>query len=304
MSQWSFAIISDVHVYKSGQVPARFATVVARLCELAPRLVVFAGDATVGNDDDGVPADTARGWWQSFRGALQPLHDAGISVLPIAGNHDYYTAVHRAAYRAAWPDLAAEIDGVVPLCAGGDPPLYYSCDLDGVHLSLLHVVDQKIEPAVEQWLRADLAAAAGAGLRLCIGHVPLVSMMGHSSDSYRDQLGAILIEGQVAAYFSGHEHLVWDQELRLPGGTLRQIHVGTASGTYHFPLSQGTYAAHCSGDRCTWRTWPSTGAGFALAPGSHQQADAVSLCVVDIDGTDYSVRHLALRDEQLVPFAP
>jgi hypothetical protein len=164
---------------------------------------------------------------------------------------------------------------------------------------LLHVVDQKLDAAVEQWLRADLAAASGAQLRLCIGHVPLVSMMGHTSESYKTKLGPILVEGQMAAYFSGHEHLVWDQVLSFPGGSLRQVHVGTASGTYHFPLKDSVYAASCSGDTCTL---PLGGISFALLPGTHQQADKVNLCVVDIDGGDYTVRHLALRGDKLEPF--
>jgi 3',5'-cyclic AMP phosphodiesterase CpdA len=299
MAQWSFAIVSDVHVYSSGKVPASFGSVVAGLVALAPRFVVVSGDATVGNSDDGVSAEKVRGWWQQFQQALQPLRDAGIPVLAIAGNHDYYTAAHRAEYLAAWPTLAADFAAVAPLADGGSPPLYYSFDLEELHLSLVHVVDQSLEPAVETWLRNDLEAAAGAGLRLVIGHVPMVSMMGHSSDSFKAKLGALLVKGQAAAYFSGHEHLVWDQDLEVPGGTVRQIHVGTASGTYHYPLNQSTYAASCSGDS---GTIPRTGTRFALLPGTHQQADKVNLCMVDLDGAAYAVRPLTLRDGELVPF--
>jgi 3',5'-cyclic AMP phosphodiesterase CpdA len=299
MPQWSFAIVSDVHVYKSGKVPQSFLTVIARLCELAPRFVVVSGDSTVGNPNDGVPAAEVRAWWQAFATALVPLRDAGIPVLAIAGNHDYYTEVQKAEYCAAFASLPAEIAAVAELTSGGNPPLYYSFDVDGVHISMLHTVDQKLEPEVESWLRSDLEAAAFAGLRLAIGHVPLVSMIGHTSESYKNKLGALLAQGQVAAYFSGHEHLVWDQALDFPHGTLRQVHVGTGSGTYHFPLSPSTYAACCSGDQ---GTIPLTGTRFALLPGTHQQADTVTLCMVDIDGVKYSVRPLSLRGEKLFPF--
>lgn len=299
MAQWSFAIVADIHVFSSGQVPASFSTVVARLTELAPRFVVVGGDATVGNPDDGVGADKVRLWWHSFQRALAPLREAGIPVLAIAGNHDYYTATHRSEYSAAWPTLQSDFTGVAPLLDGGNPPLCYSFDLDGVHLSLIHAVDQKLEPAVATWLQDDLAAAAGAGLRLVIGHVPLVSMIGHTSETYKNQLGSLLAQGQVAAYFSGHEHLVWEQELAFVDGTVRQVHVGTASGTYHYPLNQSVCVAACQGDH---GTIPLTGTRFALRPGTRLQADKVNVCVVDVDGTDFSVRHLSLREDRLVPF--
>jgi hypothetical protein len=299
MAQWSFAIISDIHVFTSGAVPKNFPLVVQGLVEEAPRFVVVSGDATVGNPHDGVSASKARGWWQKFHDALKPLREAGIPVLVIAGNHDYYTTVHQAEYRAAWPALADDFAQVAPLGEEGDAPLYYSVDIDDVHLSLIHVVRQQLEPEVEEWLRNDLAAASGAGLRLAIGHIPLVSMMGESCEPFKNALGAILAEGQVAAYFSGHEHLVWDQELEVPGGTVRQVHVGTASGTYHYPLSKSVYEAHCQKDQ---GTLPATGVSFGLVPGTRQQRDKVNVCVVDIYDTDFEVRHLTLRDGRLQAF--
>lgn len=299
MAAWRFAIVSDIHVFSSGKVPANFSTVVARLVELGPRFVVLSGDATVGNPDDGVTTEKVGLWWSALGDALRPLRDAGMPVLPIAGNHDYYTAAHKDGYRAAWPKLGDDFAAVAPLHDAADPPLYYSFTVDDVHITLLHVVDQSLDASVEAWLRRDLAAASSSGLRLVIGHVPLVSMMGHTSESFKDRLGALLAQEQVAAYFSGHEHLVWDQELTFASGRVRQVHVGTASGTYHYPLNQSTYAATCSGDH---GTIPLTGTRFALIPGTRQQADKVNICVVDLDGADFAVRHLTLREGQLVPF--
>lgn len=299
MAQWRFAIISDVHVYSTGKVPGSFTTVLAQLAELAPRFVVLGGDATVGNPEDGVPSERVRLWWHSMHDALRPLREAGIPILPIAGNHDYYTPAHRQEYRLAWPQLAADFARVAALSEGGDPPLYYSARVDDVHLSFVHVVDQKIDETVEAWLRRDLAAAADAALRLVIGHVPLVSMMGHTSESFKQKLGSLLAERQVAAYFSGHEHLVWDQVLTFDSGTVRQIHVGTASGTYHYPLNQATYDATCIGDH---GTIPLTQTRFALVPGTRQQADKVNICMVELDETSFVVRPMSLREGRLVPF--
>lgn len=301
MAATSFAIISDVHVYSSGKVPQDFTTVVAELAAAQPRFVVVSGDATVGNPGDGVGDEKVGAWWTAFRAALAPLRQAGIPVLAIAGNHDYYTDAHRRGYVAAWADLAADVESSGLGTLSGTPPLSYALRVDDLFLLFLHTVDQKLDPEVAAYAQSALASsdATTAALRLAIGHVPLVSMMGKTSDAYRDQLGSLLVRGDVSAFFSGHEHLVWDQALSIDGGTLRQIHVGTASGTYHYPLNAATFAAHCREGR---GTLPYTGQTFGLLPGTKQQADKVTLTWVDVDGGSYDVRHLCLRDGHLVRF--
>lgn len=301
MAASSFAIISDVHVYSSGKVPQDFTTVVAELAAAQPRFVVVSGDATVGNPGDGVSDEKVGVWWTAFRAALAPLRQAGIPVLAIAGNHDYYTDAHRRGYVAAWADMASDVESSGLGTLSGAPPLSYALRVDDLFLLFLHTVDQKLDPAVAAYAQSALASsdATTAALRLAIGHVPLVSMMGKTSDPYRDELGSLLVRGGVSAFFSGHEHLVWDQALAIDGGTLRQIHVGTASGTYHYPLNAATVAAHC---RDGGGTLPYTGQTFALIPGTKQQADKVTLAWVDVDGASYDVRHLCLRDGHLFRF--
>lgn len=303
MPAWRFAIVTDVHIYSSGRVPQDFSTLIEQLRALSPRFLITSGDATVGNPADGVPAEKVRSWWQAYLGAINPLISDGVGHLAIAGNHDYYTPAQRSEYGVAFADMADRFTDIALIT--GKPPLYYSFDLDGVHFTMLHTVDQSIEDEVEAWLREDLAspAAREAALRLCIGHVPLVSMMGKTSESYRDRLGSLLAEGGVAAYFSGHEHLTWDQELRVGGGSLRQIHIGTSSGTYHFPIKKSAYEA-AGADRVL--TMPYTGTRFSVTlnkkDGFYYQDDKVCCCVVEIDDTTYDVRHLTLRDGRLVPF--
>lgn len=301
MAAWSFAIISDVHVYSSGKVPQDFTTVVAELAAAQPRFVVVSGDATVGNPGDGVSDEKVGAWWIAFRAALAPLRQAGIPVLAIAGNHDYYTDAHRRGYVAAWADLAQDVQSSGLGTLGGQPPLSYALRVDDVFLLFLHTVDQKLDPEVEAYAQSALASdeATTAALRLAIGHVPLVSMMGKTSETYRDRLGSLLTRGGISAFFSGHEHLVWDQALAFDGGTLRQIHVGTASGTYHYPLNAATFDAYCQSGK---GTLPFSGQVFSLLPGTRQQADKVTLAWVDVDGASYDVRHLCLRDGHLVRF--
>jgi len=43
--------------------------------------------------------------WTAVIDALEPLHDAGIAVLPIAGNHDTYLSWQREGYEQAFADL-------------------------------------------------------------------------------------------------------------------------------------------------------------------------------------------------------
>lgn len=296
MSRFSLAFVSDIHVRASTSLtPERFVQVVQNLAGFGLRFVVMGGDATSGNEGDGHDDARVASWWQSFKESLVPLRDAGVPVLPIAGNHDYYTEPHKRGYAEAWADVASG-DGA-RFGLRGQPPFSYWFVEDGVFFLFLHVVDQLLPAEVEAFAREALATpeARTARLRLCFGHVPLVSMMGRTKLDYCEQLGRLLAEGGVAAFFSGHEHLFWDQSLPFGDLRLRQIHVGTASGTYHFPLSQSVYDAHCQGDR---GTLPS-GLTFNLIPGSRQQKDEVTIALVNIhldEGDGYDVQFLTLRD--------
>jgi len=297
MSNFGFAIVSDVHVFASSGIPVNFPKVISQLASLSPRFVVVSGDATSGNPDDGASRDKVASWWQAFRGALKPLTDAGIPVLAIAGNHDYYTQAQRDGYQAAWASLSEDVSHHFVL--SGKPPLYYSLQVDELHLLMLHVVDQDLPREVAEFLRTDALQVPDDSLRLCIGHVPLVSMMGRTSEDYRDELGKLLVTHGYSAFFAGHEHLVWEQALSFPEGSLHHIHVGTASGTYHFPLSRATYDKYCSG---SVGTLPYSGRRFALDSGTRQQSDKVNVCMVQVSDGTYSVEHLTLRGSELVPF--
>lgn len=303
MSNFSFAIISDIHVYTStgsspgAGIPSNFSKVIAQLQSLTPRFVVVSGDATSGNPDDGASRSKVDGWWRGFREALRPLTESGIPVLPIAGNHDYYTQAQRDGYQAAWNLLSEDVSSQFVL--SGKPPICYSLQVDELHLSLLHVIDQDLPSDVAKFLRSDAEQTPVDALRLCIGHVPLVSMMGRTSESYRDELGKLLVSLGYSAFFAGHEHLVFEQELTFPDGNLHHIHVGSASGTYNFPLSRSTYEKYCSGNE---GTLPYSGRRFALDPGTRQQADKTNVCMVQVSDGTYTVEHLALRGGELQPF--
>jgi hypothetical protein len=285
----TIAVLGDVHVTTGSAVPAAFTSVVRAVSALRPRCVVLCGDATSGNPDDGYSLEQVRPWWHAFQDALAPLRATGTPILAIAGNHDFYTRAHAAGYREAWAELPAWARS---LSIAGAPPLSYSCDVDGFHLSLAHVIDQDIQDDVARWLAADLAGAAAAKARICFGHVPLVSAMGHTSPSFRAEFGNLLAAGRATLYLSGHEHLVWDEVLDVPGGKVRQVIVGTPGASYTYPLRPDLVERYCAGAR---GTLPGSGAVFTLDPTTRYQVQQVAFILLECedDGT-VRVRPMAL----------
>jgi peptidoglycan hydrolase-like protein with peptidoglycan-binding domain len=285
----TIAVLGDVHVTTAGTVPAAFTSVVRAVAALRPRCVVLCGDATSGNPSDGYSLPQVRTWWHAYQEALAPLRAAGTPILVIAGNHDYYTKAHADGYREAWADLRT---WAAPLSLAGAPPLSYSCSVDGFHLSLAHVIDQEIQDDVARWLAADLAGAAAAKARICFGHVPLISAMGQTSTYFRGHLGGLLAQGRATLYLSGHEHLVWDEPLDVPGGKVRQVIVGTPGASYTYPLRRDLIDRTCAGAR---GTLPGSGVVFALDPATGYQTQQVAFVLLECgdDGT-VRVRPMAL----------
>jgi hypothetical protein len=280
-------------------VPRAIAAIVA----LRPRLVVVTGDHTNGGDKDS-PATVAASekWWKVFAEQLRPLRDAGIPVLPVAGNHDAYLPGQRAHYAAAFADLAAwaaplRLNAAVPRgkVMLDRPPFSYSVDVDGVHLSLAHVVTQGLHREVAAWLAGDLAGASGASLRMVFGHVPMASVVQAPSRSFVTSFGGLLEAGRAGLYIAGHEHLVWDEDVRLPGGgSVRQVLVGCTSGFYNWAPGPGARErARCAPDggaayplRCRM---PNGQGEFLLAPNKANHGRLVqhhlnSFTLITVDG--------------------
>jgi len=302
---WTFAVMSDIHMPRRNlKVVPELPRAIAAIVGLRPRFVVITGDHTNGGDKDS-PATVAASakWWKVFADQLRPLRDAGIPVLPVAGNHDAYLAGQRAHYAAAFADLAGwaaplALNAAVP--GGGRvmldrPPFSYSIDVDGVHLALAHVVTQGLHREVAAWLADDLAKAAGAKLRLVFGHVPMSSVIGTPTRDFVKTFGGLLEAGRAGFYIAGHEHIVWDEDVRLPaGGGLRQVLVGCSSGFYNWsPSAASRQRAGCAPAgaapfplRCRM---PNGGGEFLLAPnkpnaGRVIQHHRTSFTVITVDG--------------------
>ncbi|MBI5209189.1 MAG: metallophosphoesterase [Elusimicrobia bacterium] len=294
--QWTFAVISDIHVYTNGTLTPAFKPLVEHLAALRPRFVIMAGDLTSGNEDDDFGLDDVRGWWSALKESLQPLSRAGIPVLPMPGNHDQYRAVHRQGYQEAWAKLREETPSLI---LDGEPPLYYSFDSGGAHFTLMNVVSRDVDPAMEEWALEDIARASGR-LKLGFGHVPLISVLGRTDADFRDGFGARLARAGLDAYVSGHEHLVWDEKLSYGLRVLRQLIIGTATATYTYPLSRQAYRQHC--DKATCRM-PYARQAFSLEPGTRQQARKQTFLLVGVSSSGCSMRMMAVDARgALTPF--
>lgn len=235
-----------------------------------PDAVVMLGDLTSGDPADGVPLPKVQSWWAAMKEALAPLRAAGIPVLPIPGNHDQYTAVHRQAYEEAWSQLAQQ---VAPLRLSGRPAHAYSCRIGDAHLCLASMVDQNVNDEEARFLREDLAAAT-TPLRLVFGHVPAQSAMTHVAMNYRKRLVELLAHGGASAYFCGHEHLYWDELIELVPGQpkVRQVIVGTPGAAYTWPLRADLMKRYCNGRQ---GVTPYGEVRFGIDPVTRKQLDGV-----------------------------
>ncbi|MGZ3688840.1 MAG: metallophosphoesterase family protein, partial [Bdellovibrionota bacterium] len=288
-----FVVIGDVHVTVHSQVSEHFKQVVSRIQELQPRAVVIDGDSTCGNEDDHYTEAQAAHWWSAFQDSLKPLQDSNIPILPLPGNHDYYRAPHRAAYLAAWSSWADQI----PYELHGNFPVTYSLEIENTHLSLMPIVDQKIESDTADWLVDDLRSdeAQGAAFRFAFGHVPMVSVMGHSDLDFKRRMGTLLLDGGVDAYVAAHEHLVFDMPLQIGDRSIRQVTVGTASATYNFPLSQKTVNAFCNSDGLC--KMPQSGLHFRINPDTRLERARVSFTRFDVYSDHYEATPIMIDDQ-------
>jgi len=259
----TFAVLSDLHLPNPKPDTAK---IIAAVIAAHPRFVAIVGDFTNGSDkrDNADPKA-----WEAVDAALAPIRAAHIPILPVAGNHDSYFAHQRALYAKEFADLAAWTAPLVP--HGGDKglaaaPFSYAVDVDGVHVAMVHLTGGHVDPAVQQWLRDDLAAAHG--VKIVMGHVPMISINGARKPN--EQLAAV-IPG-VDAVIMGHEHLVWDEDVPFGHATIHEIVVGCGSGFYNYaPSPASRKRAHCTptADRVPHEhcTMPHGGGAFDLAKG-------------------------------------
>jgi len=305
-TSWTFAVISDLHL--PNPVAKNVSHVVDALIAQKVRFVVVTGDSTNGNVGDHKRTFVGEGW-RDVTAALMPLREAGIGVLPVAGNHDAAEPWMADEYAKAFSDLQHWAGPVVvlPSSAGrghGRAPFSYGATVDGVHLALTHLVARSIEPEVERWLAADLEAAAGAQHRIVFGHVPMSSVVMGPNAGHIAKLGQIFERGRVTMHVAGHEHVVWDEDVALPGGgKVREVLVGCASGFYQYgPTPASKERAHCTPlvdpkRREPMRCTMPNGGAFQIARGRknrHLQDAKTAFVIFTVTGDTIDVRPMTI----------
>jgi predicted phosphodiesterase len=304
--QWRFAVLSDLHLPNPRS--AVIDREVAALIAMKVRFVVVTGDHTNGASVVDHRRGRVNAWWSSVTGVLAPLRDAGIPVLPIAGNHDTYLPWQREGYEAAFGDLDHWAAPLELHRAEGHgfarAPYSYSVDVDGVHLALANIVDQSVDREVSAWLTDDLATAANARLRFVFGHVPLFSVVKRPPHGFVEQLGGILARGKVDFYVAGHEHVTWDETFAVGAGELlRQVTVGCASGFYVFaPAKAARTRAACepSGPHGRLRCTMPNGGQFEIVRDRSQRMiehDSATFAVFAVTGDHVQVTPMTVDDD-------
>ena len=183
------------------------------LLALHPALVVCAGDMVAGQKR-GLTATQLERMWDGFaRDVLKPLRRQGVPFLPAIGNHDGAPgfAADRTAAARFWQARRQGL-GLQFVDSSGFP-FHYSVLQDNVFWLVWDASSSRIPPEQLTWARQQLASpkARSARLRLVVGHLPLFGL-----SEGRDRPGevlqqaaavqALLEQGQVQAYISGHQH--------------------------------------------------------------------------------------------------
>ena len=203
------AIISDVHFGPRASHEGRLRKLSDQAAPLTrafvermnrverPDVVVNLGDVV---EDESPEADRRN--YQQF---IDILADLDADVVHVAGNHELVNLTEDD-LRALWKH---------------EGPLYYSRDVGGVHLAVLHThhcreIDVHLPPDQLQWLRQDLRRSSYPTIVLV--HHPLSDMCLEGNRWFaktpniclvveRAAVRAVLEEsGQVAAVLSGHAH--------------------------------------------------------------------------------------------------
>ena len=134
------------------------------------------------------------------------------------------------------------------------------------------------------------------------GHVPLKSTMGKTARYFHEQASTLFDQLSLDIYFCGHEHLHWDEENEL-FPNLRQVIVGTASGTYNFPIRKDLVLNHCDADLCKMPYSNQTFKIKKTSQGAGQQVYKQNWILVTVNESETKLESFALnQDNEVISF--
>lgn len=256
---WSFIVMSDIHIYASGKVPANFKNMVKHIVSKKPEIVFITGDHTSGNLGDTYSLEHIRSWYVSLDQALTPLYDAGIMIIPTVGNHDFYLEEHKIAYKEWALKTLSRYQTKLNLDLNN--PLYYKFKYRGQEFFIMKFWTYLFDNDQKSWFENN-SQKTPEFYRFAFGHVPLKSIRGRTTKSFYDSVLDAFLKSKVEIYFSGHEHMHWDEFLPGLNSELRQLTVGTTSGTYNHPIRSQARELHCQDE--TFCISPATGRRFLI----------------------------------------
>ncbi len=294
-----FVVLSDIHIYTSGKIPALAPKAVDHIKSLSPDLVLITGDHTNGNRGDGASLAKVRKWYKSLDTLLAPLFKANIPVIPVVGNHDFYRKPHREGYKEWANKTISKAFSRLKIDIPSNP-LFFNFTLKNNEFFIFNLWQQIISTSQKEWMMNNMQKPQNVIHRFGFGHVPLKSSMGRTSTGFFKTGSKLFDEMDLDIYFCGHEHLHWDESNSLYPN-LRQIIVGTISGTYNFPIRKDLVKLHCeSNNTCKM---PYTKSVFKIkktAKGAGQQVNKQNWILVTVDKNSVQTQSFTLDKEENV----
>ena len=284
-NELNFVVLSDIHIYTSGKIPAQAPKAILHIASMRPDLVLITGDHTNGNRNDTYNLNKVRSWYNSLNELLKPLIENNIPIIPVVGNHDFYRDVHQKAY-TDWASKVIHRSFKQLNLKHTTNPLYFNFNIKNNDFFIFNLWTQRFGTKQLDWLKSIGPKASETHHRFGFGHVPLKSSMGKTSSYFYNQGSKIFNDLEIDIYFCGHEHLHWD-EANSTFPNLRQIIIGTVSGTYNFPLRRDLVTEHCfNNNTCKM---PYTGDLFNIeknSNGSGAQVNKQNWMLVNVNGAE------------------
>jgi UDP-2,3-diacylglucosamine pyrophosphatase LpxH len=296
---WSFIVMSDIHIYASGTIPSKFKNMVKHIVDKKPEIVFITGDYTSGNLGDTYSLEHIQMWYQQLDTALAPIYDAGIMVIPTVGNHDFYLEHHKTAYTQWATKTLLKYNSVLNFEVKNS--LFFNFKYKGQEFFIMKFWTFLFDNEQKSWF--DKAAVTKPEYyRFAFGHVPLKSIRGRTTQSFYKSALESFIKGNVEIYFSGHEHMHWDEFLPSENSNseLRQLTVGTTSGTYNHPIRSQARELHCIEE--TTCAAPATGRRFLIESRSGKPGYQVNrqnfVEVIFKDNLSYKINSYSIDNEK------
>lgn len=206
-------VISDLNEsYGSTRHSESVDHAVTRIVELQPALVINTGDMIAGQrlKPPLVRSEIDAMWSAFHRAVTEPLAHAGVPMAVTPGNHDASAGarfrLEREIYREQWLPRRPRLDFV----DAEDYPFSYAFSVGRVLVVSLDATFVGVMSERErEWLRGVLSRhGARYSHRIVFSHIPVWPVaVGRENDYLGDEkLEAILQEGRVDLYLSGHHH--------------------------------------------------------------------------------------------------